>query len=165
MSCLLLNLRFIPVYTGNMWLQSRRFTIEDGLSLCIQGTFYLGFPFNWIRRFIPVYTGNMVWYVILSISNNGLSLCIQGTWVLCQNHLPSMRFIPVYTGNIRPKPVRALTITVYPCVYREHNRMGYKKIWWGGLSLCIQGTYGQRQAIVRVERFIPVYTGNMKIKA
>ena len=52
------ELRFIPVYTGNTvtskWVVMR----TDGLSLCIQGTRHIYHQtYRWYR-FIPVYTGN-----------------------------------------------------------------------------------------------------------
>ena len=114
------NCRFIPVHTGNIWiiyfdsfditvypcayrehfLGLGKWTLGDGLSLCIQGTYKSKQPSNWLRRFIPVHTGNMIFIkqilhqlsvypcayrehfvsYIPFIIFPGLSLCIQGTW-------------------------------------------------------------------------------------
>ena len=52
---------------------------------------------------------------------------------------------------------------VYPCVYREHVPSSFSRIEVAGLSLCIQGTYTSTQAIMKITRFIPVYTGNIAL--
>ena len=93
----------------------------------------------------------------------GLSLCIQGTCSLAVFSLYPARFIPVYTGNIESKGASSDRTAVYPCVYREHAHI--KRFWASvrGLSLCIQGTCSKRRRGSHQPRFIPVYTGNMKI--
>ena len=135
------------------------------------------------RRFIPVYTGNTIpaWLCPLLVSvypcvyrehiakyKNiliilGLSLCIQGTQSIFNSIVVRIRFIPVYTGNtITISPSRGF-LTVYPCVYREHD---WPKNGWSncaGLSLCIQGTRTARARCEPRYRFIPVYTGNTPI--
>ena len=50
---------------------------------------------------------------------------------------------------------------VYPCVYREHEQFSGVPRRNYGLSLCIQGTCFHEFVGNEMERFIPVYTGNM----
>ena len=137
------KIRFIPVYTGNMQRQQLILITQNGLSLCIQGTcvHIILLPLKW--RFIPVYTGNMDQHqldihlysvypcvyrehkppLFLANIHPGLSLCIQGTSITFTHAMNSRRFIPVYTGNIlTPADVWRLK-PVYPCVYREHNKL------------------------------------------
>ena len=71
------------------------------------------------------------------------------------------RFIPVYTGNILHISPRLKPISVYPCVYREHDLRLSGASFGAGLSLCIQGTYTAITLNKSYYRFIPVYTGNM----
>ena len=75
------------------------------------------------------------------------------------------RFIPVYTGNIGIYIKNNKQVPVYPCVYREHSVLPSRNASFSGLSLCIQGTYGGNHHSVRLNRFIPVYTGNINKKA
>ena len=94
---------------------------------------------------------------------SGLSLCIQGTSVAPNPQANPQRFIPVYTGNIPSDIVIISSCSVYPCVYREHSFEQWNLADVFGLSLCIQGTY---QLVVIPKdraRFIPVYTGNIRI--
>ena len=131
-----------------------------GLSLCIQGTLALTFPFiGWVR-FIPVHTGNTVSEVINLVLESGLSLCIQGTQGIITKAELRKRFIPVHTGNTVMPPVFKFFNSVYPCAYREHevNNRGRKNA--NGLSLCIQGTPRTTFPFVSPSRFIPVHTGN-----
>ena len=80
----------------------------------------------------------------------------------CHIHLVSpFRFIPVHTGNIVVFMTLKVDLSVYPCVYREHGISECLPLVAIGLSLCIQGTSALLSVIVRVTRFIPVYTGNM----
>ena len=51
-------------------------------------------------------------------------------------------------------------ISVYPCVYREHNSHEFIINYNAGLSLCIQGTQLNTRIQIPALRFIPVYTGN-----
>ena len=51
-------------------------------------------------------------------------------------------------------------ISVYPCVYREHNSHEFIINYNAGLSLCIQGTPLATLFVHLYHRFIPVYTGN-----
>ena len=74
-----------------------------------------------------------------------------------------MRFIPVYTGNIVTIFIFTMLPPVYPCVYREHRISRHDHIFHNGLSLCIQGTSVQPEKQIVLLRFIPVYTGNMRI--
>ena len=94
------------------------------------------------------------------INSGGLSLCIQGTLYLCSPLGWSGRFIPVYTGNTACFSVVAPEKTVYPCVYREHFYNRAANLRQLGLSLCIQGTRKNNNNVIRLARFIPVYTGN-----
>ena len=116
-SCLMS--RFIPVYTGNAYyyrVSHRQFSVypsvyreryvytsirlvNNGLSLCIQGTQTRLRRPDLGPRFIPVYTGNANACLISSWYKCGLSLCIQGTLYFISFHFPLLRFIPVYTGN------------------------------------------------------------------
>ena len=133
--------RFIPVHTGNTHLypsyscsvsvypcayrEHRDHRIipgtVHGLSLCIQGTLALTFPFiGWVR-FIPVHTGNTVSEVINLVLESGLSLCIQGTHITNKSLLKLLRFIPVHTGNTTLRLPASNTPSVYPCAYREHK--------------------------------------------
>ena len=74
------------------------------------------------------------------IASIGLSLCIQGTHQVKTDRRHNYRFIPVYTGNTNAIFELFDEITVYPCVYREHQYQ-YNQIHLNiGLSLCIQGT-------------------------
>ena len=91
----------------------------------------------------------------------GLSLCVQGTFFIGWNSYLRLRFIPVCTGNIKAFLVRVTLITVYPCVYREHNAVNVSIGVTGGLSLCVQGTYINLDSLNGSKRFIPVCTGNI----
>ena len=71
---------------------------------------------------------------------HGLSLCIQGTRITA--------FIEINNT------------TVYPCVYREHQKSAFYFVSFAGLSLCIQGTLVALPPPRMHQRFIPVYTGN-----
>ena len=71
---------------------------------------------------------------------DGLSLCIQGTLVIKELYILRSRFIPVYTGNSITKNGNQLTVSVYPCVYRELLSSIAVREDKAGLSLCIQGT-------------------------
>ena len=90
----------------------------------------------------------------------GLSLCIQGTLANFILKGADARFIPVYTGNTDSYKKRLQTATVYPCVYREHDRTQAYDLINNGLSLCIQGTPLNNFLRCLLGRFIPVYTGN-----
>ena len=153
-----------------------------GLSLCIQGTFRKTFATKGEARFIPVYTGNIwctmnspisitvypcvyrehIFFVIFPNNLAGLSLCIQGTYLEEATRSLILRFIPVYTGNIRGVACSPLCVPVYPCVYREHQALMWFEIVGRGLSLCIQGTCGETWIWNQTDRFIPVYTGNIR---
>ena len=94
-----LRSRFIPVYTGNTWIQMsllwhlsvypcvyrEHFELFElsvvffGLSLCIQGTLKAKSKDDKVMRFIPVYTGNTPYCIHTKTTQIGLSLCIQGT--------------------------------------------------------------------------------------
>ena len=91
----------------------------------------------------------------------GLSLCIQGTFKSILDQSISQRFIPVYTGNITSRMRFSVWCTVYPCVYREHHQEYCYRCHLNGLSLCIQGTFFLRLKLRFLNRFIPVYTGNI----
>ena len=90
----------------------------------------------------------------------GLSLCIQGTHTYFRCFNMVIRFIPVYTGNSNTLICFMISLTVYPCVYRELiEKLRILKLIIG-LSLCIQGTHRPIINIINRFRFIPVYTGN-----
>ena len=76
---------------------------------------------------------------------------------------PECRFIPVHTGNIGGRKECKKDVAVYPCVYREHSSNMDSAGDISGLSLCIQGTYRPEPALRESSRFIPVYTGNMRL--
>ena len=67
----------------------------------------------------------------------------------------------MYTGNIVDGDKQGTSLTVYPCVYREHNGRRFFVILRFGLSLCIQGTLIRFRYSDNDSRFIPVYTGNI----
>ena len=94
----------------------------------------------------------------------GLSLCIQGTPHFTISKTIIFRFIPVYTGNTSAPGLANHTLSVYPCVYREHFVRCEISFFLDGLSLCIQGTLLQRLAWRLLQRFIPVYTGNTQLE-
>ena len=94
----------------------------------------------------------------------GLSLCIQGTRYSLKNHKKYYRFIPVYTGNSVKVGLVILFSPVYPCVYRELYLQARLPHIVPGLSLCIQGTLRIIAELMRLFRFIPVYTGNSSDK-
>ena len=137
---ILLNKRFIPVYTGNICISYRDIAI---------GSVY------------PcVYREHVCCSNFIRLCG-GLSLCIQGTscGVISQAIRP--RFIPVYTGNILLNSSISFSNSVYPCVYREHGGEPGKRSGPPGLSLCIQGTFNSSANDNAKRRFIPVHTGNM----
>ena len=70
----------------------------------------------------------------------GLSICIQGTHLLTKGDQLYAQFIPVYTGNTPKSPPMVISVSVYPCVYREHTEISAYGNIRVGLSLCIQGT-------------------------
>ena len=138
--------RFIPVCTGNMCFHSSGVSFKPvypcvyrehtvfrqpinwltGLSLCVQGTLIYIPLQKKPHRFIPVCTGNMIDGWRLCKSPSGLSLCVQGTYRAVNWSSLALRFIPVCTGNmLLPIPMLIMT-TVYPCVYREHNKNSTK---------------------------------------
>ena len=134
-----------------------------------------------IQRFIPVHTGNIrpssKWHSILPVypcayrEHNfisgaveyffGLSLCIQGTSEIARDFRKWVRFIPVHTGNIVKATCQQKQKSVYPCAYREHFTHAKRQSAIIGLSLCIQGTYREKNQEYENNRFIPVHTGNM----
>ena len=136
-----------------------------------------------MTRFIPVYTGNIAVNSSVATAasvypcvyrehvadlrfcknHHGLSLCIQGTWGVTPPSTSPSRFIPVYTGNMLSHLSVKNILTVYPCVYREHNRSYNADLINSGLSLCIQGTSYAFPLTHECLRFIPVYTGNIPI--
>ena len=113
-----------------------------------------------MNRFIPVYTGNTLCHYITSSYFSGLSLCIQGTLNFFCFSTPFSRFIPVHTGNTGVIRRRRRRYSVYPCAYREHAFPNFFYYFFGGLSLCIQGTRNYANFINCLMRFIPVHTGN-----
>ena len=155
----------------------------NGLSLCIQGTYIITIFINSKERFIPVYTGN----IPCSLTNGrqqpvypcvyrehnlncqpchdaiGLSLCIQGTYQKLYLFYFVPRFIPVCTGNMVRSFVSPVVLSVYPCVYREHQAEQVQTDCKIGLSLCVQGTFTYCCLLLSVLRFIPVCTGNIPI--
>ena len=133
-----------------------------GLSLCIQGTSTKKYFALASTRFIPVYTGNMPMPTPLLLAAP-VYPCVYRehvwkTWTSTSE----TRFIPVYTGNMTNMLVIDCYHQVYPCVYREHLTGDEKIKVQNGLSLCIQGTSGNRLLMAQNQRFIPVYTGNIQ---
>ena len=134
------NCRFIPVYTGNTDFQYYS-PLEFAVYPCVYREHFCSSPLDVkIARFIPVYTGNTIQVAPCFYCNRGLSLCIQGTLYKKYVERGENRFIPVYTGNTLTVLFTASRIPVYPCVYREHNQIGFGSGKNRGLSLCIQGT-------------------------
>ena len=96
------------------------------------------------NNFYPVYPCAYREHIANKIDpmiNSGLSLCIQGTSSSRVDNIVLARFIPVHTGNITSLSLIPTNAPVYPCAYREHNCMLVATQSYGGLSLCIQGTY------------------------
>ena len=132
----------------------------DGLSLCVQGTPIELSKFEKYVRFIPVCTGNTLVLLFLPFYLSGLSLCVQGTLQHFPPARPAPRFIPVCTGNTPMRYLAVIFRPVYPCVYREHAASVACVACVAGLSLCVQGTQLLETANNKIERFIPVCTGN-----
>ena len=78
--------------------------------------------------------------LLMVAPTGGLSLCIQGTRLADAYFYNDDRFIPVYTGNTTAFCTSFSTVSVYPCVYREHENNHTHAVSVPGLSLCIQGT-------------------------
>ena len=91
----------------------------------------------------------------------GLSLCVQGTWRDYRRNRITWRFIPVCTGNINKQINPSKLNPVYPCVYREHSAVLFFRLARRGLSLCVQGTFFKHSYTHKINRFIPVCTGNI----
>ena len=84
------------------------------------GNIHLDFEYNIVESVYPcVYREHNTSAIALP-TDGGLSLCIQGTSDFASPASPAPRFIPVYTGNMRSLISRNSSISVYPCVYREH---------------------------------------------
>ena len=113
------QMRFIPVYTGNISI-----TNFEALSAPVYPCVYREHSSFLQKRQLNV----------------GLSLCIQGTYRLKVANCVGRRFIPVYTGNMLASTGFSLAPSVYPCVYREHVYRTDQNTAGAGLSLCIQGT-------------------------
>ena len=96
----IINIRFIPVCTGNIILVLLFFHCRQ-VYPCVY------------REHTPI------WCLILFLI--GLSLCVQGTSHAGTEPANSIRFIPVCTGNILLECATNPWLTVYPCVYREHT--------------------------------------------
>ena len=152
--------RFIPVHTGNtpiLCLLHRstavypcayrehynfadRWGVNDGLSLCIQGTRW------WLSGGCGDYSVYPCAYrehsnkILIFDYLVGLSLCIQGTRTCIGRCSLINRFIPVHTGNTFACFLINYSKPVYPCAYREHLFIYNAVICYSGLSLCIQGT-------------------------
>ena len=94
------DIRFIPVYTGNI--------------LCIKLPTFIFTVYPCVYREHHLRRIN-------SKTKYGLSLCIQGTYDISRFVISNARFIPVYTGNIMPNCFLLYPSAVYPCVYREHK--------------------------------------------
>ena len=99
--------------------------------------------------------------VAARIMNSGSSPYIRGTLLMqCRFGHPE-RFIPVYTGNIpRRKTVTSVT-PVHPRIYGEHLHFAWRSFQKTGSSPYIRGTSPTVTDFVYIDRFIPVYTGNM----
>ena len=154
-----------------------------GLSLCVQGTPKGVESSHLSRRFIPVCTGNTASSQACNTAStvypcvyrehakadligefvSGLSLCVQGTLHFVNQGMHRFRFIPVCTGNTSPSSKHSSIISVYPCVYREHDDNLVAEPVKLGLSLCVQGTHSANTMHLVLIRFIPVCTGNTPI--
>ena len=136
--------------------------LSFGISLYLQGTQpgrKIALPLD---RYIPVPTGNSKWYAgpvfvktvypctyrelfsscFIPLCNTGISLYLQGTLLnspcshLCQ------RYIPVPTGNSFARQNVGGWHAVYPCTYRELQKMELQSFNNNGISLYLQGTRG-----------------------
>ena len=133
---------------------------RTGLSLCIQGTRHDLYKLSYSKSVYPCVYREHKSQNTLVLTSGGLSLCIQGTQIPFINRLLNGRFIPVYTGNTWAAKWSCDGISVYPCVYREHEITITILLLFSGLSLCIQGTLSIVKINFWCARFIPVYTGN-----
>ena len=146
-----------------VFIKSNRWMI--GLSLCIQGTYACSVISPTYSRFIPVYTGNIL-DLLFHLHKPAVYPCVyREHGHFSGGYIEYERFIPVYTGNIFIESIIRSCKTVYPCVYREHYRQLLTGLNTPGLSLCIQGTSYVKEKGRKRSRFIPVYTGNMRLTA
>jgi len=113
----------------------------NGSSPCVRGTYKLGLTKRDVRRFIPVRTGNIECNTGKSplqtvhpraygehqsvicdrIQYFGSSPCVRGTSLPRKIQLLQTRFIPVRTGNILSGCICAVSLSVHPRAYGEHN--------------------------------------------
>ena len=109
-------------------------------------------------------------YIKLTIKLNKSSIFLYWNIGVIWNFLTKIRKIlhkrkiPVYTGNISVSAIFIISNSVYPCVYREHDMDTWVLLVFPGLSLCIQGTFGRNRTGCRYYRFIPVHTGNIRVR-
>ena len=75
-------------------------------------------------------------------------------------NLAISRYIPVPTGNSSPVRAMAKHITVYPCTYRELEKLTKGDRVYAGISLYLQGTHYLIFLELVRWRYIPVPTGN-----
>ena len=118
-------------------LTHRRFISECTRNIQIE----ISFPIH--RSVYPCVYREHIPLIVLIFIYNGLSLCVQGTRLgdICISGY--LRFIPVCTGNTSAQICWNDSISVYPCVYREHaDEPLLSTLAW---------------------RFIPVCTGNTPI--
>ena len=133
----------------------------SGISLYLQGTQnYIVQNKNTVR-YIPVPTGNADIVPIPAGEKpvypctyrerlnelkrleklGGISLYLQGTHALPAIKELNERYIPVPTGNAFIIIPMTITITVYPCTYRERPANDKIIIAMRGISLYLQGTH------------------------
>ena len=98
------------------------------------------------------------------IPHIGISLYLQGTLNAYVGNVKLRRYIPVPTGNSLLTDMRAPISAVYPCTYRELKEVRRLTTINSGISLYLQGTRFLPIVLPLGNRYIPVPTGNSKLK-
>ncbi len=131
-------------------------------------------------RFIPVGTGNTengpTPFVTMAVhprghgehvvdqnhsgTNNGSSPWARGTLINAEETLKHARFIPVGTGNTHLRYQTFRLEPVHPRGHGEHTTNLRRFTFRNGSSPWARGTPRFRQVVRRLQRFIPVGTGN-----
>ena len=94
----------------------------------------------------------------------GLSPCLRGTELAEHVRLAGTRFIPVLTGNSVYRGCGKYDRPVYPRAYGEQATcIGFFQLF-NGLSPCLRGTDHYPNCLAVSERFIPVLTGNRRLR-
>jgi hypothetical protein len=90
----------------------------------------------------------------------GLSPCARGTPRLVVLGRAQTRFIPVCSGNACNRLGLQTRSAVYPRVLGERRKRVCIRLLFRGLSPCARGTLNRLPIETKLERFIPVCSGN-----